>query len=109
MGEARVPYLTVNLLEFPEQSCSINDKWKLPVTTTKRGIDTSSETYLYIKGIHAGGIEEIHGGYTNLWKQDPDKEKKYQKLRDPFRWKIYFQWLPISYGRKLETKAMSLS
>jgi hypothetical protein len=56
-----------------------NDAWKLPVTTTKRGIDTSSEIYLYVKEFMREGLKKFTS-YTNSWKQDPEKEKEISKL-----------------------------
>ena len=52
-----------------------NDAWKLPVTTTKRGVDTSSELYLYIKEFMREGLKKFTS-YTNTWKPDPVNERK---------------------------------
>ncbi|WP_211464744.1 ATP-binding protein [Collimonas silvisoli] len=52
-----------------------NDAWKLPVTTTKRGIDTSSEVYMYIKDFMREGLKKFTN-YTNTWKFDSETEKK---------------------------------
>lgn len=52
-----------------------NDAWKLPITTTKRGIDTSSEIYLYIKDFMREGLKK-YTSYTNIWKGDLETEKR---------------------------------
>jgi hypothetical protein len=52
-----------------------NDAWKLPVTTTKRGIDTASDIYLYIKDFMREGLKK-YTNYTNTWKFDSETEKK---------------------------------
>lgn len=52
-----------------------NDAWKLPITTTKRGVDTSSELYLYVKDFMREGLKKFTS-YTNTWKLDPETEKK---------------------------------
>lgn len=52
-----------------------NDAWKLPITTTKRGVDTSSELFLYVKDFMREGLKKFTS-YTNTWKLDPDTEKK---------------------------------
>jgi len=51
-----------------------NEAWKLPITTTKRGVDTSSELYLYVKEFMREGLKKFTS-YTNVWKQDPDEER----------------------------------
>jgi hypothetical protein len=52
-----------------------NDAWKLPITTTKRGVDASSETYLYVKDLMREGLKKFTS-YTNTWKTDPATEKE---------------------------------
>jgi hypothetical protein len=51
------------------------DTSKLPLTTTKRGIDASSEIYLYVKEYMREGLK-IFTAYTNKWKEDIAKERK---------------------------------
>jgi Histidine kinase-, DNA gyrase B-, and HSP90-like ATPase len=48
---------------------------KLPITTTKRGIDSSSEIYLYVKDFMREGLK-VFTSYTNQWKKDLSEEKK---------------------------------
>ena len=52
-----------------------NDAWKLPITTTKRGVDSSSELYLYVKDFMREGLKKFTT-YTNVWKQDPEEERR---------------------------------
>jgi len=51
------------------------DLWKLPLTTTKRGIDSSSETYSVIKDYMREGIKYFTL-FTNRWKKLPDEREK---------------------------------
>lgn len=43
------------------------DARKLPITTTKRGIDSSSDIYLYVKDFMREGLK-LFTSYTNKWK-----------------------------------------
>lgn len=81
-----------------------NDAWKLPVTTTKRGIDTSSETYLYIKEFMREGLKKFTS-YTNLWKQDPDKEKEISKTARSVPLENIFSMAPDKLWTKVRNKS----
>lgn len=52
-----------------------DDPSLLPMTTTKRGIDTSSEVYLTVKNYMREAIS-IFTSYTNRWKADLKAEKQ---------------------------------
>lgn len=52
-----------------------NNASKLPITTTKRGIDASSEIYLRVKNYMREGMK-LFTDYTNKWKKDPEKERE---------------------------------
>lgn len=52
-----------------------NNASKLPLTTTKRGIEGSSELYLRVKNYMREGTK-IFTDYTNKWKKDAEGEKK---------------------------------
>lgn len=52
-----------------------NDAWKLPITTTKRGLDTSSDLYLYIKDFMKEGLKRFTN-YTNTWKSNESEERR---------------------------------
>lgn len=51
------------------------DARKLPITTTKRGIDASSDIYLYVKNFMREGLK-IFTSYTNKWKANIVEEKE---------------------------------
>lgn len=75
-GESGVPkyhpqYIAISgIVEFRS-----NDARKLPLTTTKRGIDASSELYLHVKERMREGMR-IFTTYTSKWKQMPTEEKR---------------------------------
>lgn len=63
------------------------DATELPITTTKRGVDTSSFTYIRIKKLMVNAMKEFMR-YTTRWKNDPrDAQKPFfesaSKLRIP--------------------------
>jgi hypothetical protein len=53
-----------------------SDARKLPVTTTKRGIDASSEVFLTVKNYMRDGMK-LFTDYTNKWKSDKTEERKH--------------------------------
>ena len=57
---------------------SSTDLWKLPLTTTKRGIDPSSETYSVVKDYMREGIKYFTR-FTNRWKKLPDERDRLYK------------------------------
>lgn len=75
-GEAGVPryhtqFIAISgIVEFQS-----NDTAKLPTTTTKRGIDTSSSLYLQVKNKMREGMK-MFTAYTNHWKDNPDESKR---------------------------------
>jgi len=82
-GEANVPrYHTQftaisGIVEFKAADAS-----KLPTTTTKRGIDTSSRLYLQVKNKMREGMR-IFTDYTNKWKTRADESRKQIKEAGP--------------------------
>lgn len=82
---------------------SSNDAWKLPVTTTKRGIDTSSETYLYIKEFMREGLKKFTS-YTNVWKQDPEKEREISKKAESIALEKVFEMKPDASWTKVRNQ-----
>lgn len=74
-GEATVPryhnqYIAISgLVQFRSKEPA-----KLPMNTTKRGIDGSSQVYLEVKQFMREGMK-IFTDYTNRWKGDKEKEK----------------------------------
>jgi hypothetical protein len=60
---------------------SSKDLWKLPLTTTKRGIDASSEIYSVVKDYMREGIKYFTR-FTNRWKKLPDaRDELYKSAR----------------------------
>lgn len=78
-GEAGVPryhpqYISISgIVHFKS-----TDARKLPITTTKRGIDASSELYLHVKERMREGLK-VFTTYTSKWKQMPKEEKQRTK------------------------------
>jgi hypothetical protein len=76
-GEAGVPqyhtqFIAISgVVEFRAADAS-----KLPTTTTKRGIDTSSKLYLRVKNKMREGMKRFTD-YTNRWKSYAEESKKY--------------------------------
>jgi hypothetical protein len=75
-GEAGIPryhtqFIAVSgIVEFRSDDAS-----RLPTTTTKRGIDASSQLYLQIKNKMREGMR-IFTDYTNKWKGQADESRK---------------------------------
>ncbi|MBD1919782.1 ATP-binding protein [Microcoleus sp. FACHB-831] len=79
------------------------DARKLPITTTKRGIDASSDIYLYIKDFMREGLK-IFTSYTNKWKTNIVEEKRRvekAQLVDPNK---LFQEIPSQNWIKVRNK-----
>ncbi|MBW4460118.1 MAG: ATP-binding protein [Nodosilinea sp. WJT8-NPBG4] len=69
------------------------DASKLPITTTKRGIDASSNLYLYVKEFMREGTK-VFTSYTYKWKKNLEEEKtrtKQARLADPIQ---FFETIP---------------
>lgn len=54
------------------------DPRKLPMTTTKRGVDTSSRIYSYVKDKMREGLRQ-YITYTNKWKGRNEQEREFSK------------------------------
>lgn len=66
---------------------STDNPKKLPVTTTKRGINLNSALYAEIKNIMREGVKHFTD-FTNKWKTDPSERKKVYKQTVPINpWK----------------------
>lgn len=59
-----------------------NDSLKLPVTTTKRGVDANSRLYLYIRGFMMEGTKKFTS-YTNKWKNFVKTERQLSRAATP--------------------------
>jgi len=75
-GEANVPsfhpqFISISgVVEFTS-----DDPSKLPVTTTKRGVNSNSDLYLEVKNYMREGTK-LFTNYTNRWKNDRKGEKR---------------------------------
>lgn len=56
-----------------------NNPKNLPMTTTKRGVDTSSKIYAVVKDRMRQGLK-MFTDYTNRWKGQNESERKYSTL-----------------------------
>jgi hypothetical protein len=82
-GEADVPqYHTQFIAISGVVYFQSNDAWKLPITSTKRSLDSSSDLFLYVKGFMREGLKKFTS-YTNKWKNDPIAEKQVSKRAKP--------------------------
>jgi Histidine kinase-, DNA gyrase B-, and HSP90-like ATPase len=69
-GDASVPnYHTQYIAISGVVIFTSSNAWKLPITTTKRGIDASSDIYLRVKNYMRDGMK-VFTNYTNKWKSD---------------------------------------
>jgi hypothetical protein len=74
-GESKVPsYHTQFIAISGMVQFTSDDSRKLPITTTKRGIDASSEIYLTIKEFMREGLKHFTD-YTNRWKSQKEEER----------------------------------
>jgi hypothetical protein len=82
-GEADVPsYHTQFIAISGVVNFQSNHAWKLPITSTKRDLDSSSELYLYVKNFMREGLKKFTS-YTYKWKTYPDEEKKISRRAKP--------------------------
>jgi len=102
-GEAGVPryhtqFIAVSgIVEFRSDDAS-----KLPTTTTKRGIDASSQLYLQIKNKMREGMS-IFTDYTNKWKGRADESRKQIEAGTPLSFeqiKLETARLPFNTTKK---------
>lgn len=72
-GEAKVPNFHTQFINIAGVVLFYSsDAQKLPMTTTKRGIDASSEIYLRVKDFMREGLK-MFTSFTNQWKTERDK------------------------------------
>ena len=75
-GEATVPaYHTQFVAISGVVIFQSNDPSKLPLTTTKRGVDANSELYSQIKDFMREGMKQFTN-YTNQWKKRPKERRE---------------------------------
>lgn len=78
----------------------------LPLTTTKRGIDASSDIYLYTKDFMREGLK-LFTAYTNRWKKDLSNESRRIEQAKPQSIKEIFNKVSLSENKwtKVNNKA----
>lgn len=82
-GEASVPSFHGQFIAFSGiVILKSDDPWKLPLTTTKRGIDASSEIYLAIKDFMREATKTFTS-FTNKWKRNPEERTALYKAASP--------------------------
>ncbi|MBW9078358.1 ATP-binding protein [Rhizobium pusense] len=82
-GEASVPSFHGQFISFSGLVIlKSDDPWKLPLTTTKRGIDASSELYLSIKDFMREATKTFTS-FTNKWKRNPEERSALYKAASP--------------------------
>jgi hypothetical protein len=106
-GESGVPnyhtqFIGIRGIVFFES----NTPKDLPMTTTKRGIDLTSEVYAVTKNKMREGLK-LFTGYTNTWKGRSSEEKSYSSqtvkvpvsdLISPEKHEVYFGMIPSRTG-----------
>ncbi|QAA92456.1 ATP-binding protein [Pollutimonas thiosulfatoxidans] len=81
-GEATVPaYHTQFVAISGVVIFKSNDPSKLPLTTTKRGVDANSELYSQIKDFMREGMKQFTN-YTNQWKKRPKERRVREQATD---------------------------
>lgn len=81
-GEATVPaYHTQFVAISGVVIFKSNDPSKLPLTTTKRGVDANSELYSQIKDFMREGMKQFTN-YTNHWKKRPKERREREVASD---------------------------
>lgn len=81
-GEATVPaYHTQFVAISGVVIFKSNDPSKLPLTTTKRGVDANSELYSQIKDFMRDGMKQFTN-YTNQWKKRPKERRDREQAID---------------------------
>jgi hypothetical protein len=82
-GEASVPAFHGQFIAFSGLVIlKSDDPWKLPLTTTKRGIDASSELYLSIKDFMREAAKTFTS-FTNKWKRNSEERTALYKAASP--------------------------
>ncbi|MDR2151489.1 MAG: ATP-binding protein [Helicobacteraceae bacterium] len=76
-----------------------NKPEKLPMTTTKRGIDLSSQIYADIKNQMRVGLK-LFTSYTNQWKGRNEQERKYSKSANKVPYHLLFEDKQIKFKKK---------
>lgn len=84
------------------------DLWKLPLTTTKRGIDPSSDTYSVVKDYMREGVKYFTR-FTNRWKKLPDERKKLYKTATSMSLEEIVKAIPASATTSVRASSKGVS
>jgi len=109
-GEAGVPkyhpqYISISGIVRFEST----DARKLPITTTKRGIDASSELYLHVKERMREGMK-LFTTYTSQWKKMPEEERARSQIAKAYDPSSMFEKVKaIDQGSTLSKSGLSVS
>lgn len=103
-GEERVPsyhpqFIAISGIVYFRSK----DAKKLPITTTKRGIDASSELYLEVKKYMREGLKYFTA-YTNKWKEHVIDEKERIKQTTPVSPQKIFDVIPSTSWTKVRNR-----
>lgn len=79
------------------------DARSLPITTTKRGIDASSDIYLYVKNFMREGLK-IFTSYTNKWKKNIPEEKEIVSKAKIADLNVIFEAIPEEVWKPVKKK-----
>ncbi|MEH2465298.1 hypothetical protein [Nostoc sp.] len=79
------------------------DARSLPITTTKRGIDASSDIYLYVKNFMREGLK-IFTSYTNKWKKNIPEEKEIVSKAKIAELNVIFEAIPEEVWKPVKKK-----
>ncbi|NEQ66393.1 MAG: ATP-binding protein [Symploca sp. SIO2D2] len=79
------------------------DARKLPTTTTKRGIDSASDIYLYVKRFMREGLKTFTA-YTNKWQGSLPQEKARVEQAQPVAPNKIFEQIPSQKWTKVQNR-----
>lgn len=103
-GEASVPSFHGQFIAFGGiVILKADDPWKLPLTTTKRGIDASSELYSTLKD-YMREATKTFTSFTNKWKKNPEERSALYQAAKPMsvgELRIASENLPKAKSKKL--------
>ncbi len=105
-GEAGVPvYHTQYVMLAGIVEFTSNDAGKLPITTTKRGVDLNSSLYSEVKDVMRDALKHFIG-FTNKWKTQTEERAGMQTstksidIRDAETSVPILKWQPVKKGLK---------
>jgi len=107
-GEAGVPAFHGQFMSFGGVVIlRSNDLWKLPLTTTKRGLDASSNLFSILKDYMREATKSFTS-FTNKWKRNPEERTALYRSATPLnitQLRAVTASYPMSVTRKTENSA----